>query len=278
MFLSHSVAVTIAFLASRALAQALLSGCLTRYEEDRYYYVSETGEECCAPDFATAERDHEGKITNVRCGLFRSIDRLTGVRSCYARAEDVMNCYNGIRVRLEVFAQEARCGEKKVNTATGRVPLDEVGCYRGRVYVNSRGCCSVDFAIANYNHRGQVTGVRCGKRAGLLLPDNVQPENIRGVPLCEGNIPEDWCPFGIVASLDSLRKGERCSGVGCCSGWEQTRDEQGVCRRKGESFLTKESTEQYWDARGRDGCKKQGPNERTFGTRQGRAAIWTTRE
>ncbi|RCI15105.1 hypothetical protein L249_6596 [Ophiocordyceps polyrhachis-furcata BCC 54312] len=198
-------------------------------------------------------RDEEGKITKVRCGLFRSVERLPGVRSCYAKAEEVMTCTNGIRVRHEVFPQEARCGDEKVKTASGDVPQDEVGCYRGRLYVNSRGCCSVDYALASYNRKGRVTSVRCGRRAGLLLPDNVQPENIRGVPLCKGNIPEHWCPYGIIASLDSLKKGERCRGYGCCTGWEQTRDKQGVCRRKGESFLTKESAREYWEARLLDG-------------------------
>ncbi|RDA94847.1 hypothetical protein CP533_4231 [Ophiocordyceps camponoti-saundersi (nom. inval.)] len=262
MFLTQSALVTTALLASGALTQALESGCLTRSEEDRYYYVSPSGEECCAPDYATIERDDGGKITTIRCGIMRSIERLPGVRSCYKKAEEVMTCTNGIRVRLPVFPQEARCGSEKVKTATGRVPLDEVGCYRGRIYVNSRGCCSIEYAMVNYNHRGRPISGHCGRRAGILPPDNVEPENLKGVPQCRGYIPESWCPFGIITSLAALKKAERCSGKGCCTGWEQTRDQNGVCRREGESFATKESAKAYWEARQQDGCEKQGPNGR----------------
>ncbi|KAM4057320.1 hypothetical protein HRG_014858 [Hirsutella rhossiliensis] len=105
----------------------------------------------------------------------------------------------------------------------------DVGCInlqRPLPYYTSHqgGCCSLDFAVAKRDDKGQVLNVQCGDTPNTC-------ETLEGVAACFRQPGEPQCPDGLRASIESFQQG-RCgvepgapasgyppnNNVGCYSG------------------------------------------------------------
>ncbi|RCI09720.1 hypothetical protein L249_3957 [Ophiocordyceps polyrhachis-furcata BCC 54312] len=236
-------------------------GCHASFETNNVqYYRSSNG--CCGPEFATVLRDSRGAISSVQCGHVQvkgNTEWLKEMAPCDKLSVWGPSCSH-IRYPLEGVPQLDDCtaditAPKPDDDAAGIIiapddPAGGRGCYSGRIYVHAGKCCSVDYVVSDHD------GVRCGKKAIYLGPDNQLPPHLVDVPKCNKMIDHADCPHGVFASFNALIRAQKCRT--CCPPG-QTRDHNYNCRVHDMHVW---NLAKYWKARRRDNCElpKPGPN------------------